>query len=90
MQAGLQALRLVPHIWIFFPLKGPFPRKGFSKALELAISNLLIKGGNFVFKKVLDYAGEYRRLTYRSVAVLLLGVTMSVLPFWWDRASPWT
>jgi len=35
-----------------------------------------------VFKKVLDYAGEYRRLTYRSVAVLLLGVTMSVLPFW--------
>ena len=35
-----------------------------------------------MFKKVLDYAGEYRRLTYRSVAVLLLGVTMSVLPFW--------
>ena len=31
-----------------------------------------------MFKKVLDYAGEYRRLTYRSVAVLLLGVTMSV------------
>ena len=35
-----------------------------------------------MFKKVLDYAGKYRRLTYRSVAVLLLGVTMSVLPFW--------
>lgn len=35
-----------------------------------------------MFKKVLDYVGEYRRLTYRSVAVLLLGVTMSVLPFW--------
>lgn len=35
-----------------------------------------------MFKKVLDYAGEYHRLTYRSVAVLLLGVTMSVLPFW--------
>lgn len=35
-----------------------------------------------MFKKVLDYAGEYRRLTNRSVAVLLLGVTMSVLPFW--------
>ena len=35
-----------------------------------------------MFKKVLDYAGEYRRLTYQSVAVLLLGVTMSVLPFW--------
>ena len=35
-----------------------------------------------MFKNVLDYAGEYRRLTYRSVAVLLLGVTMSVLPFW--------
>lgn len=35
-----------------------------------------------MFKKVLDYAGEHRRLTYRSVAVLLLGVTMSVLPFW--------
>lgn len=35
-----------------------------------------------MFKKVLDYAGEYRRLTYRSVAVLLLGVAMSVLPYW--------
>ena len=35
-----------------------------------------------MFKKVLDYAGKYRRLTYRSVAILLLGVTMSVLPFW--------
>ena len=35
-----------------------------------------------MFKNVLDYAGESRRLTYRSVAVLLLGVTMSVLPFW--------
>lgn len=35
-----------------------------------------------MFKKVLDYAGEYRKLTYRSVAMLLLGVAMSVLPFW--------
>ena len=35
-----------------------------------------------MFKKVLDYAGEYRRLTYRSVAVLLLGVVMSILPYW--------
>lgn len=35
-----------------------------------------------MFKKVLDYAGEYRKLTYRSVVVLLLGVAMSVLPFW--------
>lgn len=35
-----------------------------------------------MFKKVLDYAGTCRRLTYRSVAVLLLGVAMSVLPYW--------
>ena len=35
-----------------------------------------------MFKKVLNYAGDYRKLTYRSVFVLLLGVTMSVLPFW--------
>ena len=41
-----------------------------------------MQGGYPVFKKVLDYAGEYRKLTGRSVAVLLLGVAMGVLPFW--------
>lgn len=34
-----------------------------------------------MFKKVLEYAGQYRSLTYKSIFVLLLGVTMSVLPF---------
>lgn len=34
-----------------------------------------------MFKKVLEYAGEYRRVTYQSIAVLLLAVAMSVLPY---------
>ena len=34
-----------------------------------------------MFKKVLSYAGEYRRTTYASIAVMLVGVVMSVLPF---------
>lgn len=35
-----------------------------------------------MFKKVLEYAGEYRKVTYRAIAVMLLGVVMSVLPYW--------
>ena len=34
-----------------------------------------------MIKKVLEYAGEYRRTTYASIAVMLLGVLMSVLPY---------
>ena len=34
-----------------------------------------------MFKKVLSYAGEYRRTTYASITVMLVGVVMSVLPF---------
>lgn len=34
-----------------------------------------------MYKKVLDYAGEYRKLTYASVFVLLLGVLVSVIPY---------
>lgn len=34
-----------------------------------------------MFKKVLEYAGEYRRLTYCSIIVMLIGVAMSVIPF---------
>lgn len=34
-----------------------------------------------MFKKVLEYAGEYRRMTYQSIVVLLLAVAMSVLPY---------
>ena len=34
-----------------------------------------------MFKKVLEYAGEYRKVTYQAVAVMLLGVAMSVLPY---------
>lgn len=35
-----------------------------------------------MFKKVLEYAGEYRKITYRSIIVMLLGVAASVLPYW--------
>lgn len=34
-----------------------------------------------MFKKVLDYAGEYRRMTYVSVIVMLCGVAVSVIPY---------
>lgn len=34
-----------------------------------------------MFKKVLHYAGEYRKLTYLAVAALLGGVVMSVIPY---------
>ncbi len=35
-----------------------------------------------MFKKVLEYAGEYRKVTYSAVAVMLIGVAMSVIPYW--------
>lgn len=34
-----------------------------------------------MFKKILEYAGEYRKKTYLSVAVLLCGVAASVIPY---------
>lgn len=34
-----------------------------------------------MFKKVLEYAGEYRTVTYRAMAAMLLGVAASVLPY---------
>ena len=34
-----------------------------------------------MFKKVLGYAGAYKKVTYQAVVVLLLGVAMSALPF---------
>ena len=34
-----------------------------------------------MFKKVLEYAGEYRKTTYASMAVMLIGIVMNVLPF---------
>ena len=34
-----------------------------------------------MYKKVLDYAGEYRKLTYASVFVLLFAVLVSVIPY---------
>lgn len=34
-----------------------------------------------MFKKVLEYAGEYRRTTYASIFVMLFGVVMSVIPY---------
>lgn len=35
-----------------------------------------------MFKKVLEYAGEYRKGTYTAAAVMLAGVIMSVIPYW--------
>lgn len=34
-----------------------------------------------MFNKVLEYAGRYRKVTYRAIAVMLLGVIASVLPY---------
>lgn len=35
-----------------------------------------------MFKKVLDYAGPWRKTTYQAAAVLLLAVACSVAPYW--------
>lgn len=35
-----------------------------------------------MFQQVLHYAGEYRKTTYLSIAVMLSGIIMNVLPFW--------
>ena len=35
-----------------------------------------------MFRKVLEYAGEYRKTTYRAVAVMIADIAMNVLPFW--------
>ncbi len=35
-----------------------------------------------MFKKVLGYTGEYLTTTYTAACVLLLGVVMSVIPYW--------
>jgi ATP-binding cassette subfamily B protein len=34
-----------------------------------------------LFKKVLEYTGEYRKTTYASIAVMLVGLVMNVIPF---------
>ena len=34
-----------------------------------------------MFHQVLNYAGEYRKTTYLSIAVMLSGIIMNVLPF---------
>ncbi|WP_294853652.1 ABC transporter ATP-binding protein [uncultured Oscillibacter sp.] len=35
-----------------------------------------------MFKKILGYAGEYRKTTYKAIAAMLVGMVMQVLPFW--------
>ncbi len=35
-----------------------------------------------MFKKVLEYAGEYRKTTYKAIVSMLIGVVMNLLPFW--------
>ena len=34
-----------------------------------------------MFKKVLEYAGAYRKTTYLAMLVMLVGIVMSVAPF---------
>jgi len=34
-----------------------------------------------LFKKVLEYTGEYRKTTYAAVAAMLVGIVMNVVPF---------
>ena len=34
-----------------------------------------------MFKKVLEYAGEYRKTTYASMAVMLIGIVMNAITF---------
>lgn len=43
-----------------------------------------------MYQKILHYAGEYRRGTYASIAVMLIGVAMSVVPYWfiWQLIDP--
>ena len=35
-----------------------------------------------MFKKVLEYTGEYRKTTYAAIAAMLVGIVMNVVPFW--------
>lgn len=35
-----------------------------------------------MFKKILGYAGEYRKTTYKAIAAMLVGMVMQVIPFW--------
>lgn len=43
-----------------------------------------------MYQKILHYAGEYRKKTYASIAVMLIGVAMSVIPYWfvWQLIDP--
>lgn len=34
-----------------------------------------------MFKKVLEYAGEYRKTTYQAMIAMLIGMVMNVVPF---------
>lgn len=34
-----------------------------------------------MFKKVLEYAGKYRKTTYASMIIMLIGIVMNVIPF---------
>ena len=34
-----------------------------------------------MLKKVLEYAGDYRKKTYQAIATMLIGVGMNILPY---------
>lgn len=42
---------------------------------------ILLKGVFALFKKVLEYTGEYRRTTYKAMIVLFLAVAVNALPY---------
>ena len=42
---------------------------------------IFLKGVFVLFKKVLEYTGEYRRTTYKAMIVLFLAVTVNALPY---------
>lgn len=41
----------------------------------------LLKGALALFKKILEYTGEYRKTTYKAMAVLFLAVAVNALPY---------
>lgn len=41
----------------------------------------LLKGALALFKKVLEYTGEYRKTTYKAMVILFLAVAVNALPY---------
>ena len=35
-----------------------------------------------MFKRVLDYAGKWRKNTYAAMIFMLIGIVMNIVPYW--------